>query len=70
MIQQLSDEDHRRRLDFCLQLQDLMSSDDRFLWGHVKDRVFVPSLLRDLADLMARFIAAVKNIDAHILTRV
>ena len=28
---QLSDEDHRRRLDFCLQLQDLMSSDDHFL---------------------------------------
>jgi len=23
MVQQLSDEDHRRRLDFCLQLQDL-----------------------------------------------
>jgi hypothetical protein len=31
MIQQLSDEDHRRRLGFCLQLQDLMSSDDHFL---------------------------------------
>jgi len=31
MIQQLSDEDHRRRLDFCLQLQDLTSSDDHFL---------------------------------------
>jgi hypothetical protein len=31
MVQQLSDEDHRRRLDFCLQLQDLMSSDDHFL---------------------------------------
>ena len=31
MVQQLSDEEHRRRLDFCLQLQDLMSSDDHFL---------------------------------------
>jgi hypothetical protein len=31
MVQKLSDEDHRRRLDFCLQLQDLMSSDDHFL---------------------------------------
>jgi hypothetical protein len=30
-VQQLSDEDHRRQLDFCLQLQDLMSSDDHFL---------------------------------------
>ena len=31
MVQQLRDEDHRRRLDSCLQLQDLMSSDDHFL---------------------------------------
>jgi len=28
---QLWDEDHRRRLDLCLQLKDLMSSDDHFL---------------------------------------
>ena len=28
---QFSDEDHRRRLDFCLLLQDLMSSGDHFL---------------------------------------
>jgi len=27
----LSDEDHRRRLDFCLQLHGLISSDDNFL---------------------------------------
>jgi hypothetical protein len=31
MVQKLSDEDHRRRLDSSLQLQDLMSSDDHFL---------------------------------------
>jgi hypothetical protein len=31
MVQQLSDEDHRRRLDFCIQLQNLMSSGDHFL---------------------------------------
>jgi hypothetical protein len=30
-VQQLSDEDYGRRLHFCLQLQDLMSSDDHFL---------------------------------------
>jgi hypothetical protein len=30
-VQLLSDEDHRCWLDFCLQLQDLMSSDDHFL---------------------------------------
>jgi hypothetical protein len=31
MVQKLSDRDQRRRLDFCLQLQDLMSSDDHCL---------------------------------------
>jgi hypothetical protein len=31
MVQQLSNDNHRRRLDFCLQLQDFMSSDDHFL---------------------------------------
>ena len=38
--------------------------------GYVKDRVFVPPLPRDLADLKARIVAAVKNIDAPMLTRV
>jgi len=32
--------------------------------------VFLPPLPRDLADLKARIIAAVKNIDAPMLTRV
>jgi hypothetical protein len=41
-----------------------------FLWGYVKDRVFVPSLPRDLVDLKTRIIAAVKNIVAPMLTRV
>ena len=31
MVKQWSDENHRRRLDFCLQLRDLLSSDDIFL---------------------------------------
>ena len=31
MAQQLLDEDHSHWLHFCLQLQDLMSSDDHFL---------------------------------------
>jgi hypothetical protein len=42
-----------------------------FLGGrYVKDRVFVPPLPRDIADLKARIIAAVKNIDAPMLPRV
>jgi hypothetical protein len=40
------------------------------LWGYVKDRVFVPPLPRDLAVLKAQIIAAMKNIDALLLTRV
>jgi len=35
---------------------------------YVKGRVFVPLLPRDLADPKARIIAAVKNIDAPMLT--
>jgi len=42
---------------------------DFFLWGYIKDRVFVPQLPRDLADLKARIIAAEKNIYAPMLTR-
>jgi len=77
MVQQLSDEDHRCCIDFCLHSQDLMSSDDHFLakvlfsdeatfhvWGAV------PPLPRDLTDLKAWIIATVKNIDAPTLTHV
>jgi hypothetical protein len=40
-----------------------------FFWkGGVNDRMFVPSLPRDLADLKSRIIAAVKNMDALMLT--
>jgi len=39
-------------------------------WGYVKDRVFIPPLPRDLADLKARIITAVKNIGAPMLRRV
>jgi len=42
---------------------------DIFLWGYVKDRVFVPSLPRDFTDLKARIIAAVNNIHVPMLTR-
>jgi hypothetical protein len=41
-----------------------------FFWWDVKDRIFVPPLPRDLADLKARIIAAVRNIDAPMFTRV
>ena len=41
-----------------------------FLLEYVKDRVLVPPLPRDLADLKARITVAVKNIDATMLARV
>ena len=41
-----------------------------FLWGYVKDRILIPPLPRDLADLKVRIIASVKNIDTLMLTRV
>jgi hypothetical protein len=40
-----------------------------YLWGYVKDWVFVPPLPHDLTDLKAWIIAAVMNIDAPMLTR-
>jgi hypothetical protein len=43
---------------------------DFFLWGRVKDRVFIPPLPHDIADLKVWIIAAVNNIDAPMLTRV
>jgi len=36
----------------------------------ISHKVFIPQLPRDLADLKARIIVAVKNIDAPMLTRV
>jgi hypothetical protein len=41
-----------------------------FLWGNVKNLVFVPPLPRDFVDLKAWIIAAVRNIDAPMLTHV
>jgi hypothetical protein len=43
---------------------------DFFLLGYAKDRVFVPPMPHDLVDLKAWIIAAVKNINAPMLTRV
>jgi hypothetical protein len=43
---------------------------DFFLWGYVKDLVFIPPLPCDLADLKAWIIAAVKNFNVPMLMRV
>jgi hypothetical protein len=41
-----------------------------FLWGYVKDRVYVPPLPRDLPELRLRIMDAVATIDVHMLERV
>ena len=63
---------HASGKDQPLMLWSLRSPDimpcDFFLWGYVKDRVFISPLPCDLTDLKARIIPAVKNIDAPMLT--
>jgi hypothetical protein len=43
---------------------------DFFLWGYVKDKVYVPPLPRDLPELQQRIMAAVDTIDVDMLQRV
>jgi hypothetical protein len=40
---------------------------DRFLWGYVKDKVYVPPLPIDLPELRQRIVAAVDTIDVDML---
>ena len=41
-----------------------------FLWGYVKERVYVPPLLADLDELTNRITAAVKSVTEDTLRRV
>jgi hypothetical protein len=41
-----------------------------FLWGHIKDRVYVPLMPRDLPQLRQRIVVAVPVTDREILQRV
>ncbi len=41
-----------------------------FLWGYMKDRVFVPPMLFDLQDLRQRITTAFATIDRCMLKRV
>jgi hypothetical protein len=41
-----------------------------FLWGYVKDKVFVPPVPRNLPELRRRIIAAISQIDRDMLQRV
>lgn len=43
---------------------------DFFLWGYIKDRVFVPPMPRDLQDLRQRITTAFATIDRDMLKRV
>jgi hypothetical protein len=43
---------------------------DSFLWGYIKDRVFVPPLANTLVDLRAHITAAITEIDPNMLQSV
>jgi hypothetical protein len=43
---------------------------DFFLWGYVKEQVFVPSLQLDIDELKLRITAAIKTIGRNMLKRV
>jgi len=43
---------------------------DFFLWGYIKDRVYVPPMPRDLPQLRQRIVGAVAAIDCQMLQRV
>jgi hypothetical protein len=43
---------------------------DLFLWGYVKDEVYMPPLPRDLRELRQRIVAAVDTVDIDMLQRV
>jgi len=43
---------------------------DFFLWDYIKDRVYVPSMPRDLPQLRQRIVEAVAAIDCQILQHV
>ena len=43
---------------------------DFFLWGYIKDRVYVPPMPRDLLQLRHRIVEAVAAIDRQMLQRV
>jgi len=47
-----------------------MTPCDFFLWGYVKERVYVPSLPADLNELTNRITAAVKSVTEDTLRRV
>jgi hypothetical protein len=54
----------------CPALTPNLTPCDFFLWGYVKDRVYVPSLLGDLPELRLIIMDAVASIDVHMLERV
>ena len=47
-----------------------MTTCDFFLWGYVKERVYVPPLPADLDELKNRFTVAVKSVTEDTLRRV
>jgi hypothetical protein len=47
-----------------------LTTSDFFLWGYVKEQVFVPPLPLDTHELKLRITTAIKTIDRYMLERV
>jgi hypothetical protein len=54
----------------CPALTPDLTPCDFFMWGYVKESVYVPPLPRDLPELRLRIVDAVATIDVHMLERV
>ena len=67
-LEKLVEDDHYM-LPWSPKSPDLIPC-DFFLWCYMKDRVFVPPMPRDIADVRERIIAAVNKINRPMLTRV
>jgi hypothetical protein len=48
----------------------VLTSCDFFLWGYVKEHVFVPPLPLDIDELKMRITAAIETTDRNVLERV
>jgi hypothetical protein len=68
MIKKLVPEDCPKRKNFCETLtprSPVFTPCDFFLWGYVKEHVFVPPLPLDIDELKLRITAALETVDRN-----
>jgi hypothetical protein len=54
----------------CSAIRQVLTPCDLFLWGYVKDTVYVPPLPRNLQELQNRIVAALGGVTMDMLQRV